>query len=75
MRVGDKENLRTIVINFIVVNIPMAYNAILKSPTLNAIKEVIPRYLLLIQFELNDGKVGKLYGDQKMAWEMLLCKP
>jgi len=29
----------------------------------------VTHYLLLIQFELDDGKVGTLYGDQKMARE------
>ncbi|KAJ8439076.1 LOW QUALITY PROTEIN: hypothetical protein Cgig2_018470 [Carnegiea gigantea] len=46
-----------------------AYNVILGQPTLNVIKVVVASYLLLIQFELNDQKVGKLYGEQKMARE------
>jgi len=45
----------------------MAYNAILRRLTLNAIKVVIAPYLLLMQFELDDRRVGKLHGDQKMA--------
>ena len=63
----DKDNSRTVDINFLVVDIPMAYNAILRRLTLNAIKVVIAPYLLLMQFELDDRRVGKLHGDQKMA--------
>ena len=51
------------------VDIPIAYNVFLGRPTLNAIKAVVTHYLLLVQFELDDEKVGKLYGDQKMARE------
>jgi len=47
----------------------MAYNIILGPSTLNLIKAVVTPYLPLIQFELDDEKVGKLYGDQKMARE------
>ncbi|KAJ8428914.1 hypothetical protein Cgig2_011656 [Carnegiea gigantea] len=50
-------------------NIPMTYNVILGRPTLNAIKVVVAPHLLLIQFKLDDEKVGKLYEDQKMAME------
>ena len=55
--------------NFLVVDIPMAYNVILGRPTLNAIKSIMAPYLLLILFELDDRKVGKLYGDPIMARE------
>jgi len=41
MRVRDKESLRTVEINFIVVDIPMGYNVILERPTLIAIKVVV----------------------------------
>ena len=48
----------------------MAYSVILGRPTLNVIKKaMVAPCLLLIQFELDDGKVGKLYGEQKMTRE------
>ena len=56
-------------INDLVVDVPMAYDVILGRPTINIIEVVAAPYLLLIQFELDDGKVGKFYGDQKMAKE------
>ncbi|KAJ8424988.1 hypothetical protein Cgig2_027997 [Carnegiea gigantea] len=45
------------------------YNVILGHLTLNAIKAIIAPYLLLVQFELDDGRVRKLYRDKKMARE------
>jgi len=59
VRVGDKDNSRIADVNFLVVDIPMVYNVILWSPTLSAIKVVIAPYVLLMQFELDDGRVGK----------------
>ena len=67
MRNGDKESSRIVETNFLIIDIPMAYNVILKLSTLNVIKIIVPPYLLLIQFELDDGGVGKFYVDQKMA--------
>ena len=55
--VGDKDNSRTVDVNFLVMDIPMAYNVILGRPTLSTIKAVIAPYLLLMQFELDDGRV------------------
>jgi len=69
VRVDNEDNLRTADVNFLVVDIPMKYNVILVRQTLSAIKAVIAPYLLLMQFELDDSRVGKLYGDQKMARE------
>ncbi|KAJ8425765.1 hypothetical protein Cgig2_014879 [Carnegiea gigantea] len=40
------------------MNVPMVYNIILGHPTLNTIKVVVAPYLLLIQFEVDDGKVS-----------------
>ena len=69
VRIGEKDNSRTVDVNFLVVDIPMAYNVSLGRPTLTTIKAVIALYLLLMQFELDDGIEGKLLGDQRMARE------
>jgi len=53
--VNDKDNSRTMDVNFLVVDIPMAYNVILELPTLGAIKAIAAPYLLLMEFELHDG--------------------
>jgi len=72
VRMGEKDNARTVDVNFLVVDVSMAYNVIIGRPTLNAVKAVVAPYLLLMQFELNDGRVGKLFGDQRMARECYL---
>jgi len=69
VRVGKKDNSRTVDVNFLVVDVPMAYNVIIGRPTLSVLKAVVALYLLLMQFELDDGRVGKLFGDQRMARE------
>ena len=48
VRVGDKDNSRTVDVNFLVVDILMAYNVILGRSTLGVIKAVIEPYLLLM---------------------------
>ena len=65
VRIGEKNNSRTVDVTFLVVDVPMAYNVIIGRPTLSAVKAVTASYLM--QFELDDGRVGKLFGDQRMA--------
>lgn len=64
VQVGDKDKSRNIETNFSVIDILMAYNAILGCLTLNAIKA-----LVLIQFKLDGERVEKPYEDQKIARE------
>ncbi|KAJ8426574.1 hypothetical protein Cgig2_022311 [Carnegiea gigantea] len=45
------------------------YSVILGRSSLNAMKVVVTSYLLLIQFELDDRKMGKLYREQKIVRE------
>jgi len=67
--IGEKDNARTLNVNFQVVDLPMAYNVIIGRPTISMVKAVIAPYLLLMQFELDDGRVRKRFGDQRMARE------
>jgi len=69
VRVGEKDNSRIVDVNFLVADVPMAYNVIIGHPTLSMLKAVVAPYLLLMQFELDDRGVGKLFGDQRMARE------
>jgi len=69
VRIVDRESSRTVETNFLVIDILMACNVILGHLICNAIQAVVAPYLLLIQFELYDVAVRKLYGDQKMAKE------
>ncbi|KAJ8420172.1 hypothetical protein Cgig2_021472 [Carnegiea gigantea] len=56
-------------VDFLVVDVPTAYNAIIGRLTLYKVKAVVAPYLLLLQFEVDDGNIGELCGDQRTAWE------
>ncbi|KAJ8440005.1 hypothetical protein Cgig2_022687 [Carnegiea gigantea] len=69
VQVGDRDNSRTVKTNFLVMDIPTAYNVIQGRPTRNAIKAAVAPYLLLVQFELDDRKVGNYTGTKRCPWE------
>ena len=60
------------VVRFLVVEELSAYNMILGRPTLNNSKAVIIPSLMLLKFERDNGTVGSLRGDQRMARECYL---
>ncbi|KAJ8435859.1 LOW QUALITY PROTEIN: hypothetical protein Cgig2_028567 [Carnegiea gigantea] len=57
---GDKTKARNLEVDFLVVDVPTAYNAILGRPTLHKLKAA------------DDGSVGKQQGDKRMARECYL---
>jgi len=69
---SDKLNARNLEIDFLVVDVPTTYNAILGCPTLHNVKAAIALYLLQLQFEADDGSVGEIHGDQRMARQCYL---
>lgn len=72
IRFGEKGKGRHMVVKFLNVGELTAYNLIIGRPTLNISKAVIIPSLMLIKFERDDGIVGSLSGDQKMARECYL---
>jgi len=64
---GDKSKSKSLEVDFLVVDVPMAYNVILGRPTLHKVKAVIALYLLQLQFEAHNGSIGKMRGDRRMA--------
>lgn len=48
--VGEAPNRSTIVVNFLMIKSPFAYNAILGRPTLNALRAATSTYHLMIKF-------------------------
>jgi len=46
---GDKLKARYLEVDFLVVDVPMAYNVILGRPTLHKVKAIIAPYLLQLQ--------------------------
>ncbi|XP_058220297.1 uncharacterized protein LOC131330652 [Rhododendron vialii] len=65
---GEERSEITRMIDFIVVDCPSAYNAILGRTTLNKIGAIISTYHLMIKFPTSEG-VACVRGDQKAARE------
>uniref|UniRef100_A0A2N9HQ03 Uncharacterized protein n=1 Tax=Fagus sylvatica TaxID=28930 RepID=A0A2N9HQ03_FAGSY len=59
-------------VDFLVVNCPSAYNAIIGRPTLNRIRAVTSTYHLLLKFPTEHG-IGEVRGDQVAAKECYLA--
>lgn len=55
-------------VNFLVVNYPSAYNAILGCPSLNQSREVTSTYHLMMRFPTDHG-VGEVKGHQTITQE------
>ena len=53
----------TQMVDFLLVNQPSTYNAIIGRPTLNALRAVVSTYHLAMKFPIED-LVGKVRGDQ-----------
>ena len=64
LRFGDKLKARSLEVDFLVVDVPTAYNVILRRPTLHKVKAIITLYLLQLQFEADDESVEEMHGDQ-----------
>ena len=71
VRVGERNENRTMPIRFTVVDLTFPYNAIMGLPLINKIKAAIFPHQLLLQFEQDDGQVGILKGDKVMARQCL----
>ncbi|KAJ8427345.1 hypothetical protein Cgig2_013033 [Carnegiea gigantea] len=63
LRFGDKSKTWNLEVDFLVVDVPTAYNVILGRLTLHRLKVVIVSYLLQLQYEANDDNARKLQGD------------
>uniref|UniRef100_A0A2N9HX06 Uncharacterized protein n=1 Tax=Fagus sylvatica TaxID=28930 RepID=A0A2N9HX06_FAGSY len=59
-------------VDFLVVNCPSAYNAIIGRPTLNRLRAVTSTYHLLLKFPTEHG-IGEIRGDQIAARECYLA--
>ena len=46
VRFGDKTKIKSLEVDFLVVDVPMAYNVIIRRPTLHRVKAVVTPYLL-----------------------------
>jgi len=69
VRFSDKLKSKNLEADFLVVDLPTAYNVILGRPTLHKVKAIIAPYLLQFQFKTDNGSVGEMRGDQRTARE------
>jgi len=60
LRFRDKVKARTVEVDFLIINIPTAYNIILGKLTLHKVKAVFAPYLPQFQFEADDGTVDTM---------------
>ncbi|RRT31256.1 hypothetical protein B296_00049415 [Ensete ventricosum] len=56
--VGEEPRSKTLLVSFIVVALPSAYNAIIGRPTLNKLKAVVLTYHRVMKFSTR-ARVGK----------------
>ncbi|KAJ8423735.1 hypothetical protein Cgig2_023890 [Carnegiea gigantea] len=54
---GDKTKSKSLEVDFLVIDVPMAYNVIIGRPTLHKVKAIIAPYLLQLQYEADDGSI------------------
>ncbi|XP_073111470.1 uncharacterized protein [Elaeis guineensis] len=70
---GTKPRQVTVHVDFLVLNLPSAYNAILSRPNLGALKAVVSSYHLMIKFSTEAG-AGQDRGNQAMARQCFAAK-
>ena len=68
LTLGDPLCQATMIVRFLIVDAPFAYNVLLGIPSLNAIKAIPSAYHMVIKFPTTNG-VGMVRGDQRVAKE------
>lgn len=58
LTMGEAPNRFTVLVNFLAIKSPSAYNAILGKPTLNALRVATSTYHLMIKFSTKSGGIG-----------------
>ncbi|KAK3038251.1 hypothetical protein RJ639_030860 [Escallonia herrerae] len=73
--VGAPPTQAKLMLDFVVVRVPLAYNAILGRTTLNQLRAVVSTYHMKMKFPTENG-VGEVKGDQVVARQcyMALCR-
>ncbi|XP_058111240.1 uncharacterized protein LOC131254266 [Magnolia sinica] len=60
---GEGQHQVTLMVDFLIVNVPSVHNVILGRPSLNAMRAVVSTYHLMMKFSAKGG-IGYLRGDQ-----------
>jgi hypothetical protein len=64
---GTSPRDSTIIADFLVIDRPSAYNAIIGCPALNKLRAITSTYHLMMKFPNKNG-IGELKGNQVVAW-------
>ena len=67
VRVGDNNEARDVITEFLIVDVPAAYNAIIRRPFIHDVQGVVCTYHLTMWYVLNFGTTAKLRGNQEGA--------
>ncbi|XP_057808470.1 uncharacterized protein LOC131022947 [Salvia miltiorrhiza] len=68
LSLGNADASKTRVIRFLVVDMPKpSYNVILGRPALTMFRAIISMFHLKMKFPIRGGRVGEVWGDQKMS--------
>ncbi|XP_058084553.1 uncharacterized protein LOC131232336 [Magnolia sinica] len=70
---GEGQHQATLMVDFLVVNVPSVHNVILGRPSLNAMGAVVSTYHLMIKFPA-EGGTRYIRGDQREAWNAMLLQ-
>ncbi|XP_010684543.1 uncharacterized protein LOC104899107 [Beta vulgaris subsp. vulgaris] len=67
VKLGEGAHSRDLLVEFLVVKVPAAYNAILGRPLIHDAQAVVSTYHLTMVYTSNDGNPEKLRGNQESA--------
>jgi hypothetical protein len=67
MTLGNRLEMRSILVKFLVVDCPSAYNAIIKRPTLNVLEAIVSKIHLVMKFPSDNDEVVTIKGKSKDA--------
>ncbi|XP_039687900.1 uncharacterized protein [Medicago truncatula] len=66
---GTGDQQKSIKIRYLVINAPSSYNAIIGRPSINLLDAFVSTKHLMMKYPLDNGRVGVIRGDQKIARE------
>ncbi|XP_057248568.1 uncharacterized protein LOC130590366 [Beta vulgaris subsp. vulgaris] len=67
VRIGDGNEVRDVMTEFLVVDVPGAYNAIVGRPLIHDVQGIVSTYHLTMLYVTNEGTTAKLRGNQEAA--------
>lgn len=66
---GVRSQAKTVRVRYLVVNSPNSYNIIIGRSSFNLLGAFLSTKFLVMKYPLDNGKVGTMKGDQKIAKE------